>query len=95
MQTYDNGKVVNWSEVAPAGAAEPENPAAVKLAAAAGDGHAAMTAGSSAAAASSTSDNTARWLGGAGLAVGVLGLGVAAGATLRARKADAAAKGTE
>jgi hypothetical protein len=89
VQTYDNGKVVNWNEVAPAGAAEPENPAAVKLAAAAGDGHAAMTAGSSAAAASSTSDNTARWLGGAGLVVGVLGFGVAAGATAASKVTDA------
>jgi hypothetical protein len=98
VQTYDNGKVVNWNEVAPAGAAEPENPApTVKLVAAASDGHATMTAGTSAAAASTTSDNTARWLGGAGLVVGVLGLGVAAGATLRARKAGAATagKGTE
>jgi uncharacterized protein YcnI len=97
VQTYDNGKVVNWNEVAPAGAAEPENPApTVKLVAATADGNATTTGDASAAAASSTSDNTARWLGGGGLAVGALGLGVAAGATLRTRKAAAAAsKGTE
>jgi hypothetical protein len=40
----------------------------------------------------STTDNTARWLGGIGLAVGALGLGFGAGATLRARRAVASAK---
>jgi hypothetical protein len=50
-----------------------------------------------AAPASSTSDGTARWLGGAGLVVGALGLGIGVGATLRARKAGtaAASNGTE
>jgi len=39
------------------------------------------------------SDNTARWLGGAGLLVGAIGLGVGAGATIRARKATAKSGG--
>jgi uncharacterized protein YcnI len=104
VQTYSNGKVVNWNEVTPAGGQEPEHPApTVALAAAtSGDGdHAGMTGTATdtghPAAAASSSDNTARWLGGAGLVVGALGLGVGAGATLRARKAGAAntAKGTE
>ncbi|GAA3023762.1 YcnI family protein [Actinokineospora globicatena] len=105
IQTYDSGKVVSWDAPPPAeGAEEPEHPAPViKLTKAAegGDDHAAAAApastsdtksGHAEAAAASGSDNTARWLGGAGLAVGALGLGLGAGATLRARKAVAAAK---
>lgn len=98
-QTYSDGKVVDWNQPTPAGGEEPEHPApAVKLAAKAADGdeHAGMGANTAAttgehteAAASSTSDNTARWLGGAGLLVGAIGLGVGAGATIRARKATA------
>lgn len=42
--------------------------------------------------AASASDDTARWLGGAGLVVGALGLGLGAGATLRARRAVAAVR---
>jgi hypothetical protein len=38
----------------------------------------------------SADDSTARWLGGAGLIVGALGLGFGVGATLRARKAATA-----
>ena len=98
LQTYDDGTVVRWIEPTPAGGEEPEHPApAVKLAAKAeGDGdHAAMDAntastnGEHTEAAAATSDNTARWLGGAGLLVGAIGLGVGAGATIRARKATA------
>jgi hypothetical protein len=104
VQTYEGGKVVNWNEVAPAGGAEPEYPApTVMLAAATTAGHgstaadASAAAGHTEAAASGTSDETARWLGGAGLVVGALGLGVGVGATLRARKAGtaAASNGTE
>lgn len=93
VQTYENGKVVNWNEVTPAGGAEPEHPApTVKLAAATGAGaHATAPGDHTEAAAASTSDDTARWLGGAGLVVGALGLGVGAGATIRARKAGVAA----
>ncbi|MEU4518578.1 YcnI family protein [Amycolatopsis sp. NPDC024027] len=95
-QTYSDGKVVDWNQPTPANGEEPEHPApAVKLAAkATGDGdHAAMAPGTAATtgehteAAAATSDNTARWLGGAGLLVGAIGLGVGAGATIRARKA--------
>lgn len=100
VQTYDSGKVVSWDQAPPAeGAEEPEHPApVVALAPAKKDGEAAPAnasangeqaqAGSSDAAVSSQ-DNTARWLGGAGLVVGALGLGVGAGATWRARRAVA------
>jgi uncharacterized protein YcnI len=97
VQTYSDGKVVNWSELTPAGGEEPEHPApTVALAAAtSGDGDHASVAGAATdgghtEAASSGSDTTARWLGGAGLVVGALGLGVGAGATLRARRSGAA-----
>jgi periplasmic copper chaperone A len=89
IQTYEGGKVVSWNESAPAGGEEPEHPApTVKLAAAgAGGDHASMTATTSnAEAAAPASDTTARWLGGAGLVVGALGLGIGGGAVLRSRR---------
>ncbi|MFS8100358.1 YcnI family protein [Lentzea alba] len=94
-QTYENGEVVDWSQAAGADGKEPEHPApALKLApkkagedahgshgttpAANGtDTHEASAAGS---------DKTARYLGGAGLAVGALGLGFGVGAILRSRR---------
>jgi uncharacterized protein YcnI len=95
-QTYTDGTVVNWNQPTPAGGEEPEHPApVVKLAAqTAGDEHAAMAASTTGAQAeaSATSDTTARWLGGAGLVVGALGLGAGAGAILRARRTVAAVK---
>ena len=67
-------------------AAAPANNAPVAQASN-GDGR-----GGAQASSGSTSDTTARWLGGIGLVVGALGLGVGAGATLRARKVTSAAK---
>lgn len=96
-QTYEGNKVVNWNEKATAGGEEPEHPApTVKLAAAKTEsgghhGGATTTDASGDTEASAASDSTARWLAGAGLVVGALGLGVGAGATIRARKAG---KGT-
>ena len=90
IQTYDNGEVVSWDQVAAPGAPEPEHPApSVQLAPAPanGDMEGAMTASATTGSANST-DDTARWLGGAGLAIGALGLGVGAGAVLRSRKAS-------
>jgi periplasmic copper chaperone A len=92
IQTYDNGQVVRWDAPPPApGADEPEHPAPMvklvaKTAAAAaegGDNGAAAMTGMSAA---QGEDTAARWLGGAGLVVGALGLGVGAGALLRNRR---------
>ncbi|MFE2752456.1 YcnI family protein [Actinosynnema sp. NPDC059335] len=94
-QTYDSGEVVDWNAPPPAeGGEEPERPAPVlKLVAKSGDddhGDATATAvaddGHDDAAAGAT-DDTARWLGGAGLVVGALGLGLGAGAVLRSRRA--------
>ncbi|MFI5962134.1 YcnI family protein [Streptomyces asoensis] len=99
LQTYSDGKTVRWIEEAAAGADEPENPAPVlelttkgaDEAAQDGAGAAAPSASakSSASAAGSASgdDSTARGLGAAGLAVGVLGLAAAAFAVVRGRSA--------
>ncbi|MQA11423.1 MAG: DUF1775 domain-containing protein [Pseudonocardiaceae bacterium] len=100
-QHYDSGKVVGWTTPPPPdGAEEPEHPApTVDLASSAGHGHggssdanAASTSGGSAAD-ESTEDGAARWLGGAGLVVGALGLGFGVGATMRARKSTATREG--
>ncbi|WP_225978387.1 YcnI family copper-binding membrane protein [Gandjariella thermophila] len=94
IQTYDNGNVVRWDAPPPApGAQEPEHPApSVKLvaAAAAGESHGGHDSAAMTDAASHGEDTAARWLGGAGLVVGALGLGVGAGALLRARRPAAA-----
>lgn len=83
VQTYDDGTMVSWDAppVAP-GAPEPEHPApVVMLVAATGD---AAAPGSDAEPAD-TADDTARWLGGIGVALGVLGLGLGLGAVVRTR----------
>jgi uncharacterized protein YcnI len=88
VQTYDNGEVVAWDQPPAADGSEPERPApTVALTPPADDAAAAPApaAGTSGADPSST-DTTARWLGGAGLLVGALGLGVGAGAVLRSRR---------
>lgn len=97
-QTYDNGEVVDWSQRSTPGGEEPDHPAptvalTAKAAGASDDGDmaSAPVAGQPAAqpATASDTDSTARWLGGAGLVVGALGLGTGVGATLRARRATA------
>jgi uncharacterized protein YcnI len=100
IQTYDNKKTVAWDTPMTEGGEEPEHPApAIELVPAEeggdhhGGGGAAHDEGAEEshevanAAESSSNDDTARWLGGAGLVVGALGLGFGVGATLRARKA--------
>lgn len=104
IQTYDNNKVVAWdAPPVEEGEEEPERPApVVDLAPEGEDDHGSAPVANAAAAddggdgagdvneAADGTDDTARWLGGAGLAVGALGLGFGVGATLRARRAVAA-----
>lgn len=101
IQTYDNNEVVSWSEPPPAeGEDEPARPAPVVALTPAGEEPAVAPAanessdsgdtGNSEAAVVDATDNTARWLAGAGLLVGALGVGFGVGATMRARKATAA-----
>jgi periplasmic copper chaperone A len=98
IQTYEGGKVVAWDQPPADDGSEPEHPAPViELAPEGEDAHGGSTApavenaasesGDTTEAAASGSDDTARWLGGAGLVVGALGLGFGVGATVRARKA--------
>jgi periplasmic copper chaperone A len=93
VQTYDNGEVVNWNQPPAADGSEPEHPAPV-LSLTAQNGAAAEEGGDSHATPASTpatasSDNTALWLGGAGLALGALALGIAVGTLLRLRRRPA------
>jgi periplasmic copper chaperone A len=94
VQTYDDGEVVAWDQPMNPDGSEPERPApTLTLTPAAGDGHggghdAATSADTTAQQIqdADTTDDTARWLAGAGLLVGALGLGVGGGAVLRTRR---------
>jgi uncharacterized protein YcnI len=71
-QTYSDGSVVQWDDPTPASGKEPEHPApTLQVSAAAG------AAEASAASPSKGSDSLARWLGGGGLALGLVALVVA------------------
>jgi hypothetical protein len=92
-QTYSDGEVVRWDQPTVEGQPEPDKPApTVTLAASSGDGHGADTATheedtqtASESGDSDSTDNTARWLAGAGILLGALGIGVAIGALARKR----------
>ncbi|MDP4504223.1 YcnI family copper-binding membrane protein [Nonomuraea turcica] len=86
-QTYSNGEVVDWAEAPKADGTEDEHPAPLlKLVPAAASPSASPSAAAAAASPAATSvvlnpagsDGTARLLGGAGLAVGVVGVVLAA-----------------
>jgi uncharacterized protein YcnI len=79
-QTYSDGSVVVWDQVAKDGAAEPEYPAPILVAPAAQD----TTATPAAAANAAPADPLARWLGGLGVALGSGGLVLLAVLTRRA-----------
>jgi uncharacterized protein YcnI len=91
VQTYSDGKVVNWTEQPGPGGKEPENPVpTLTLAAADSADDQAMSAGSTAASSehtSTASDDTARWLGGIGVVLGALGAALGLGALVRGRRA--------
>ncbi|MEV4834490.1 YcnI family protein [Nonomuraea sp. NPDC049486] len=88
-QTYSSGEVVSWADAPAADGSEPEHPAPVLKLTPAADASPAASASPSASAgpvaapaasgaAPASSDGTARLLGGAGLAVGVAGVVIAA-----------------
>lgn len=79
VQTYDDGEVVAWNEPPAADGSEPERPAPVVMLSPAVQAAAAATP--------TAADPAARWLGGAGLLLGALGLGLGLGALLRVRRA--------
>jgi periplasmic copper chaperone A len=95
VQTYDDGEVVRWETPPPAeGGEEPEHPAPVLelVGEDAADGGQDTGSGQDRATAASTPDpgqghdDTARWLGGLGLAAGALGLGLGVGGLLAGRR---------
>jgi uncharacterized protein YcnI len=94
VQTYDNGEVVAWDQPPAADGAEPERPAPTVTLTPADDevATALVTSASATGPAAGGTDDTARWLGGAGLLVGALGLGVGAGAVLRTRRTAGAGR---
>ena len=91
VQTYDDGEVVAWDQALTPDGAEPERPApTVSLSPAAvppGEPAAAPVAAVQPSVPAAAGDPTARWLGGAGLLLGALGLGLGAGSLLRHRTA--------
>ena len=86
LQTYSNGDVVRWIDPPAAdGAPEPEHPApTLTLVSADADTGATKPVP---AATVSTSDSTARWLGGAGVVIGILGLALGIVIAVRGRRA--------
>ena len=92
VQTYDDGEVVSWNQPMNPDGSEPERPApSITLSPAAPEGIMGSMGAPAAGPAeqvrgADTSDSTARWLAGAGLLVGALGLGVGGGAVLRTRR---------
>jgi uncharacterized protein YcnI len=90
VQTYSDGNVVNWDQAALADGSEPDKPApSLTLAAATGDAHGSTTdthAANETSATESSNDNTARWLGGAGLVLGALGAALGLGALVRSKR---------
>jgi len=91
VQTYDDGEVVAWDQAPSPDGAEPERPApTVSLSPAAvapGEPAAAPVTAVQPSVPAAAGDPTARWLGGAGLLLGALGLGLGAGSLLRHRTA--------
>lgn len=89
-QTYSDGSVVDWNQPMADGAEEPEHPApTLTLAEGTGDGgsgHHSQANASGTDHDDAATDNTARYLGGAGLALGALGAALGIGAAVRGRK---------
>ncbi|MCE4264817.1 MULTISPECIES: YcnI family copper-binding membrane protein [Rhodococcus] len=90
VQTYSDGNVVNWDQAALADGSEPDKPApSLTLAASTGDAHGSSAdthATNETTATESSNDNTARWLGGAGLVLGALGAALGLGALVRSKR---------
>lgn len=84
-QTYSDGTVVNWNETGDHDSAEHPAPV-LTLGAATGDAAGHDHGDQATAAPAESSDTTARWLGGLGLALAALALGAGIGAVVRGRR---------
>lgn len=79
-QKYSDGETVDWNQPTPQDGSEPEHPApTIKLGAKSTGGHDEDSSETASDDHGDSRDDTARWLGGAGILVGALGLGAAAG----------------
>jgi periplasmic copper chaperone A len=85
VQTYSDGTVVRWNQPNPSSGEEPEHPApTLELAATHHtDNPATPAPATSTASGGDVTDGLARWLGGAGLALGILALAIAILSTRR------------
>lgn len=87
VQTYSNGQVVNWDQPTGPDGKEPAHPApTVHLTKPASGGQAGKAAKSAKTKAKKSDDSTARLIGSAGLATGVIGIGIGAFAVARGRE---------
>ncbi|BCK52290.1 YcnI family protein [Nocardia wallacei] len=84
-QTYSDGKVVEWNQPMGPDGSEPEHPAPEIALAAGGPGDAHTVAANDSDDEHET-DDTARWLGGIGLALGAVGALLGLGALVRGRR---------
>lgn len=84
-QTYSDGTVVNWNETGDHDSAEHPAPV-LTLGDATGDAAGHDHGDQATAAPAESSDTTARWLGGLGLALAALALGAGIGAVVRGRR---------
>ncbi|MVU79799.1 DUF1775 domain-containing protein [Nocardia sp. ET3-3] len=85
-QTYSDGKVVEWNQPMNADGSEPEHPAPELTLAKSNGGDDDAPAAADAKSDKGGTDNTARWLGGVGLALGALGAALGLGSVLRGRR---------
>jgi uncharacterized protein YcnI len=85
LQTYSNGDVVRWIDLAAPGQPEPAHPAPILTLTTASHAARTVSASDGPASSGSSADGTARGLAVAGLAVGLLGLAAAAVALRRRR----------
>lgn len=86
IQTYSDGKVVEWNQPMGPDGAEPEHPAPEIALAAGGSGDAHGVVANDSDDDEHESDDTARWLGGIGLALGAVGALLGLGALVRGRR---------
>ncbi|WP_227997862.1 YcnI family copper-binding membrane protein [Nocardia australiensis] len=86
-QTYSDGKIVSWDQPMGSDGSEPEYPApTVTLAAPKSGDHHGGTDSEAADHESADTDDTARWLGGIGLALGLFAVALSLGNVIRARR---------
>ncbi|MEC3957990.1 YcnI family protein [Nocardia sp. CDC153] len=85
-QTYSDGKVVEWNQPMNGDGSEPEHPAPTLTLAKSKGGDDDAPAAADADTSNKGTDNTARWLGGIGLALGALGAALGLGSVLRGRR---------